>query len=318
MNRGTKDMEIRIGTRGSRLAIIQSDYVKRRIEATNSNVSIKLVIIKTTADRVQDKPLYRIGGKGLFLKEIEEALIEGRVDMAVHSMKDVPFELAEVFEIGAITDREDPRDALITKDKLSCFQELRKGAKVATGSLRRGSQLRYMRPDIEIVPIRGNQDTRLKKMKSERIDAIVLAMAGIRRMNLQNIHVLPLDADICLPAGGQGSLGIEIRRDDENLRNLTRPLNDLHASVCIRAERACLQKLGAECYTSMAAFAEMTDSKVHLRASVADLSGKRVMNDEIEGNMNHPEPIGFELAHRLLSNGAAEIIEEIKKRSGVH
>ena len=318
MNQTSKETDIRIGTRGSRLAMFQAEWVKRKIEEKSPNVHVDLVTIKTTADRILDKPLYQIGGKGLFLKEIEEALMAGKIDIAVHSMKDVPSELAEAFELVAITEREDPRDALITTGRLSSFQELPNGAIVATGSLRRSSQLLYARPDIKIVPMRGNLDTRLKKLKSENINALVLAMAGVRRMGYENIHVLPLDPDICLPAGGQGSFGIEIRRDDEKARNLTKHLNDLDASTCIRAERACLRMLGAECYTSMAAFAEIRDSKVYLRGSVADLTGKTVIKDALAGNMDNPEETGSELAHRLLSNGAERIIEEIKRKFGTH
>jgi len=254
----------------------------------------------------------------LFLKEIEEALRQRKIDIAVHSMKDVPFELADIFEIVAITEREDPRDALVTENRLPSFQELPKGSTVATGSLRRGSQLLYARPDIQIVPMRGNLDTRLRKFRSEKMDALVLAMAGLRRMNYENIHVLPLDPDICLPAGGQGSFGVEIRRDDETVRHLTEGLNDVDASTCIRAERACLKRLGAECYTSMAAFAEIRDSNIYLRASVSDLKGKNVVKDEITGTTDNPEEIGAELAQRLLSSGAEPIIEAVKKQFGPH
>ena len=315
MERTSEDTEIKIGTRGSRLALIQADYVKGKIEATNPNIKIRLVTIRTTADKIQDSPLYRIGGKGLFLKEIEEALIEGKIDMAVHSMKDVPGEIAESFDIAAITEREDPRDALISKDNLASFGELPKDARVATSSLRRSSQLLHIRPDLQIVPIRGNQDTRLKKMRTKNIDAIVLAMAGIHRMGFKDIHLHPLDMDICLPAGGQGSLGIEIRRDDEKVSSLIRPLSDFRASMCIRAERACLRRLGAECYTPMAAFAEITNSRIHLRALVADLRGEELVKSEIMGDLEDPESVGSELAGQLLSKGAEDIIRELKGRS---
>jgi len=318
MNETSKETKIRIGTRGSRLAMFQAEWVKGKLEEKYPGINIELVIIKTTADRILDKPLYQIGGKGLFLKEIEEALRQRKIDIAVHSMKDVPFELADIFEIVAITVREDPRDALVTENRLHSFQELPKGATVATGSLRRGSQLLYARPDLKIVPMRGNLDTRLRKFRSEKMDALVLAMAGLRRMNYENIHVLPLDPDICLPAGGQGSFGVEIRRDDETVRSLTEGLNDFDASTCIRAERACLRRLGAECYTSMAAFAEIRDSNIYLRASVSDLSGKTVVKDETMGKMDTPEAIGTELAQRLLSSGAEPIIEEVKRQFGKH
>ena len=304
---------IHLGTRGSRLAIIQSEYVKRRIEAMNPDVDIRLVTIKTTADKFQTAPLYRMGGKGLFLKEIEDALLEGKVDLAVHSMKDVPSEIPEGLEIAAITERMDPRDALVSKESLQSVEGLPQGARVATSSLRRASQLLHVRPDLEIIPIRGNQDTRIKKMTSENLDAVVLAMAGILRMNFKDIHLLPLDTNLCLPAAGQGSLGVEARREDAEIRNLVSPLNDSQASACIRAERACLLNLGAECYTSMAAFAEINPSGIGLRAVVADLTGKKLLKDDESGDMKDPESIGTALAERLFSRGAKEIIEAMKQ-----
>jgi len=304
---------IHLGTRGSRLAVIQSEYIKRRIMALNPDVNIKLLTIKTTADKFRTTPLYRIGGKGLFLKEIEDALLEGKVDLAVHSMKDVPAEIPEGLEIAAITERMDPRDALISKEPLPSVEHLPKNARVATSSLRRASQLRHVRPDIEVVPIRGNLDTRLRKITTENLDAIVLAMAGILRINVKDIHLLPMDPNLCLPAAGQGSLGIEVRKEDAEVRNLVSPLNDSKASTCIRAERACLQHLGAECYTSMAAFAEIKDAGIHLRAVVADLNGKRLLRDEAAGDLKDFESIGTALAERLLSRGAKEIIEEMKQ-----
>jgi hydroxymethylbilane synthase len=312
VTRHSGERELRIGTRGSRLALIQANYVKEKIEGGNPGVRVTLKTITTTADRVQSSPLHRIGGKGLFLKEIEEALAAGLIDLAVHSMKDVPMEMAEVFEIAAITEREDPRDALVLKDRPSSLMELPEAARVATGSFRRGSQLLHVRPDIRIVPIRGNQDTRIRKMKEQNLDAVVLAMAGIRRMGFKDIHVHPLDPDICLPAGGQGSIGVEIRRNDEEARNLIGPLNDPGASVCIRAERACLRGLGAECYTPVAAFAEIVDSKIHLKAIVAEPGGQRVLKEEKEGGLTDPESLGMELADHLLSRGAEEIIRSLK------
>ncbi len=304
---------MRIGTRGSRLALIQANYVKEKIEEMNPTVRATLRTITTTADRIQGSPLYRLGGKGLFLKEIEEALAEGLIDFAVHSMKDVPTEIAEIFDIAAITEREDHRDALVSKDRLSSLGDMPGAAKVATGSLRRGSQILHARPDIQIVPIRGNQDTRIKKMQAQNLDAVVLAMAGIRRMGFKDIHVYPLDPEICLPAGGQGSIGVEIRKNDEEARNLISPLNDFAASICIQAERACLRALGAECYTSAAALAEIVDSKIHLRAMVAELGGQRVLKEERVGGLTGPESLGIELADHLLSKGAAEIIRSLKE-----
>jgi len=304
---------IHLGTRGSRLAIIQSEHVKARIEASNPDVDIRLVTIKTTADKFQSAPLYRIGGKGLFLKEIEEALLEGKVDMAVHSMKDVPGEIPEGLEIAAITERMDPRDALVSKESLQSVEGLSRGARVATGSLRRASQLLHVRPDLEIIPIRGNQDTRIRKMTSENIDALVLAMAGILRMDFKDLHLLPLDPDLCLPAAGQGALGIEARNGDEEIRHLVSPLNDSPASARIRAERACLLHLEAECYTSMAAFAEIHGAVIRLRAVVSDLAGRKLLRDVEEGDLKAPESLGTTLAERLLSQGATEIIQEMKQ-----
>lgn len=307
---------IHLGTRGSRLAVTQSEFIKRRIMALNPDVDIKLMTIKTTADKFRTAPLYRIGGKGLFLKEIEDALLARKVDLAVHSMKDVPGEIPEGLEIRAITERMDPRDALISKEPLPSFEHLPKHARVATSSLRRASQLRHVRPDIEVLPIRGNLDTRLRKLTSEKLDAIVLAMAGLLRMNIKNIHLLPMDTSFCLPAAGQGSLGIEVRKGDPEVQDLVNPLNDQRASACIRAERACLQRLGAECYTSMAAFAEIDDAGLHLSAIVADLDGRRLLKADEAGDMKDPESLGNALAERLLSQGAMEIIEAMKQSIG--
>jgi hydroxymethylbilane synthase len=315
MNEISETTEIRLGTRGSKLALIQTEYIKQKIEANHPAVTTKIVIIKTTADKIQDRPLYRIGGKGLFLKEIEDALLQNRIDMAVHSMKDVPGDLAEEFEIGAITEREDPRDALISNAALSSLQDLPMGATVATCSFRRSSQLLHLRPDIRIVPIRGNQDTRLRKLKTENIDAIVLAMAGIRRMHFENIHLLPLDPDICLPSGGQGSIGVEIRSADANARELLKPLSDLQASTCIRAERACLRAMGAECYTPIAAFGEMRNSQIKLKAIIADLKGEKIIQGEIMGAPDDPEATGSELADQLFSKGAGDLIKILKEQT---
>ena len=249
----------------------------------------------------------------MFLKEIEEALLEGKVDMAVHSMKDVPGEIPEGLEIAAITERMDPRDGLVSKESLQSVEGLSRGARVATGSLRRASQLLHVRPDLEIIPIRGNQDTRIRKMTSENIDALVLAMAGILRMDFKDLHLLPLDPDLCLPAAGQGALGIEARKGDEEIRHLVSPLNDSPASARIRAERACLLHLGAECYTSMAAFAEIHGAVIRLRAVVSDLAGRKLLRDVEEGDLKAPESLGTTLAERLLSQGATEIIQEMKQ-----
>ena len=303
-------MILRIGTRGSRLALAQSLWVKKRIEAAHSDVSVELVTIKTTGDKILDSPLSRVGGKGLFVKEIEEALLTKRVDVAVHSVKDVPAELTEGLALCDFPEREDPSDALVsTRDR--SVDELPVGASVGTSSLRRSAQLLHRRPDLKMVPLRGNVETRLRKLESGEVDAIVLAAAGLKRLGLGDVisHVLPCEQ--VLPAVGQGALGLEVKRGDERTIDLLGLLNHEPTEIAIRAERSFLKRLEGGCQVPVAGLARLDGDSVHLKGLVAELDGSRIVSDEITGNKRQAEEIGIRLAEGLLAAGADEILASI-------
>jgi hydroxymethylbilane synthase len=256
-----------------------------------------LVPIKTSGDKLLDGPLSQIGGKGLFVKELEEALLEDRIDLAVHSLKDLPVALPQGLLVGAVTAREDPSDALIARDGLR-FSELPGKARVGTSSLRRQVQLLHRRPDLQIVPLRGNVETRLKKLKMLDLDAIVLAAAGLFRLGLQDRMTERLPADVSLPAIGQGALGIEIREDDARMAAIT-------------AERAFLRRLGGSCITPIAAFGRIEEESLQLTGMVASLDGRRMVKKIHRGGADAPEKVGHTLAEHLLASGAEEILREI-------
>lgn len=303
-------MIMKIGTRGSRLAIAQSLWVKKKIEAAHSDVSIDLVTIRTTGDKILESPLSRIGGKGLFVKEIEEALLTKRVDMAVHSMKDVPAELTEELVLCDFPEREDPSDALVSIQDIS-IDELTSGASVGTSSLRRSAQLLHMRPDLKMVPLRGNVETRLRKLESGEVDAIVLAAAGLKRLGLGNVisHVLPYEK--VLPAVGQGALGLEVRQNDKRTIDMLGFLNHEPTEIAVRAERSFLKTLEGGCQVPIAGFARLEGDAVLLEGMVAELDGTRIVRDEITGNKDQAEEIGVRLAERLLAAGADEILASV-------
>ncbi|MBW1851776.1 MAG: hydroxymethylbilane synthase [Deltaproteobacteria bacterium] len=303
-------MILKIGTRGSKLALAQSRWVKENIEARHPNIRVELVRIKTTGDKILDSPLSKIGGKGLFVKEIEEALIEKSVDLAVHSMKDVPAELPDGLTIAVFPEREDPRDALISRGNLT-LDQLPKGATVGTSSLRRAAQLLHIRQDLNMVPLRGNVDTRLRKLESGELSAIILATAGLRRLGLADRITQVLSSERVLPAIGQGALGLEVRRDDEQTISHIKFLNHKSTEITIRAERAFLKKMQGGCQVPIAGFARLDAETVHLTGMVAELDGTNLLRDEIAGEMNQTEKIGITLAERLLSVGAGKILESI-------
>src|SRR5512136_2771153 len=233
-------MMLRIGTRGSKLALVQSEWVKKEVQNRHPGVRVELVKIKTKGDKILDAPLSKVGGKGLFVKEIEEALLKKEVDLAVHSMKDVPAELQKGLELSVYPKREDPRDALVSMH-FSTVEDLPQGASVGTSSLRRSAQLLHMRPDLHIVPLRGNVDTRLRKLDSGDLQAIVLATAGLNRLGLSDRITVALSPEAVLPAIGQGVLGLELREDDQKTQNLIFFLNDVETELTVRAERAFLK-----------------------------------------------------------------------------
>lgn len=303
-------MILRIGTRGSKLALTQSRWVRDKIEAKHPNLQVELVRIKTTGDKILDSPLAKIGGKGLFVKEIEEALLNERVDLAVHSMKDVPAELPEGLILATFPEREDPRDAFVSL-KYGKLEQLPQGARVGTGSLRRAAQLLHIRPDLELVPLRGNVDTRLRKLETGEFQAIILAAAGMRRLGFTDRISQLLSTEQILPAIGQGALGLEVRHDDEQTIGLIYFLNDEKTEVRVQAERAFLKELEGGCQVPIAAFCRINNGQLHLQGMVAELDGSRIVRDKIRGERNEAEEMGIRLARRLLASGADEILDRI-------
>jgi len=313
MGKKIQVMILKIGTRGSKLALAQSEWVKKKIEKRHTDARVELVRIKTTGDKILDSPLSKIGGKGLFVKEIEEALLNKHIHMAVHSMKDVPAELPDELMLCAFPEREDPCDAFISlRDK--SIEGLPEGSRVGTSSLRRAAQLLHMRPDLDMVALRGNVDTRLRKLESGEADAIILAAAGLRRLGLEDRITSVIPSEQVLPAIGQGALGLEVRRDDHDTISLLDFLNHKPTEITVRAERAFLKKVEGGCQVPVAAYALLNSNKIHLRGMVAELDGSRVIRDDISGNMHQAEEMGVNLAKRLLDAGAREILSRIYKR----
>ena len=305
-------MILRIGTRGSRLALAQSEWVKERVEERYPDIRVELVRIKTKGDKILDSPLSEIGGKGLFVKEIEDALLRKEVDVAVHSIKDVPTELPEGLELRVFPKREDPCDAFISVD-YETLKDLPEGSSVGTSSLRRSAQLLHMRSDLDIVPLRGNVDTRLRKLESGDFQAIILASAGLRRLGLASRINQVISPDALLPAIGQGALGLEMRQDHE-MWELLNFLNHEPTEAAIRAERAFLKELEGGCQVPIACYGFLSGENLILKGLVAELNGSRIIRDEVEGKKESPEDMGVSLAKRLLASGAAEILERIYKR----
>ncbi len=300
----------RIGTRKSKLALWQANYVKEQLK--NLSYSVELVLITTTGDKILDSPLAKIGGKGLFVKEIEEALLRGDIDLAVHSLKDVPMVLPEGLTLGAITEREEPFDVLISRDGRG-LQELPKGAKVGTSSLRRQVQIKRKRPDIKVEVLRGNVDTRLRKLDEGLYDAIVLAYAGVKRTGFE-ARVSEVLNDF-IPAVGQGSLAIEIRQGDQEVYNVVAFLDHKESRIRAECERAFLRELQGGCQVPIGAYAWLEGEKLKLKAFISDLEGKRFLEGAEEGYLHQAEQIGKKLARRLLEEGGKEILEEIYHQS---
>jgi hydroxymethylbilane synthase len=305
-----------IGTRGSKLALWQAEWVKSELLKLNPDLAIELNKIKTTGDKILDVPLAKVGGKGLFVKEIEEAMLRDEADLAVHSMKDVPTDFPKGLHLAVICKREDPRDAFIapiqnSKFKIQNFKSLPKGATVGTSSLRRSCQLLSIRPDLKIEQLRGNLDTRLRKLDEGQFDAIILAAAGVKRLGWDERITETLEPEVSLPAIGQGAIGIECRVDDDFINKLISPLNHSETSVCVRAERACLKKLEGGCQVPIAAYATLNSDKLSMDGLVGSVSGDRIIKSHIEGSPKDAESLGIKLAEDLLSKGAKEILDEV-------
>jgi hydroxymethylbilane synthase len=344
MKNRSKSNKITIGTRGSKLALWQAEWVKSELQKLYPDLLIELNKIKTTGDKILDVPLAKIGGKGLFVKEIEEALLRHNADIAVHSMKDVPTEFPEHLHLPVICKREDPRDAFLSRIQKSKFQipklkALPQGAILGTSSLRRSCQLLNIRPDIKIKQLRGNLDTRVRKLDEGQFEAIIVAAAGVKRLRLQKRITEILPVDISLPAIGQGAIGIECRIDDEFINNLIAPLNHPETSVCVKAERAFLKRLEGGCQVPIAAYARLEqqiqnpkseirnqkskvqnpkskiqDPKLILDGLVGSISGDRIIKRHIEGSTDEAESLGIQLAEDVLSRGAKEILDEVYAR----
>jgi hydroxymethylbilane synthase len=307
--------ELRIGTRGSQLALFQANWVKDQLIHAHPDLKVSLVKIKTTGDKIQDAPLAKIGGKGLFVKEIEEALIQRRIDLAVHSIKDVPTQFPKGLHLSVITKREDPRDVFISREGKT-LRELPQRAKIGTSSLRRQAQLLHYRSDYELVPLRGNLDTRLKKLRTMNLDGIVLALAGVKRLGLEGKITEIISTDISLPAIGQGALGIETRQDDQEIEEQTRFLNDKDSWIAVSAERSFLKKLEGGCQVPIAAFARTAGATLQIDGLVGTIDGKRILRERVEGSVEEAESLGTKLADILLSKGAKEILDEVYQRTG--
>lgn len=301
---------LRIGTRGSKLALWQANWVKQVIEARHASLSVEIQIVKTRGDKILDVPLAKIGGKGLFVKEIEEALLDGGIDIAVHSMKDMPGDIPAGLCIGAVPERENPFDVLISGKGL-CLKDLKTGACIGTSSLRRSAQLFHVRPDLNIVPLRGNLDTRMKKLDDQDLDAIILAAAGIRRLGLEDRITEYLAEDILLPAAGQGALCIEIRDNDAETTAVVSGLDHFRTRQVVLGERAFLHRLQGGCQVPIAAYGKTDGSAICLAGLVASLDGKNIIRDRISGPEAEAESMGIQLAERLLSKGADRLLNEL-------
>ena len=305
---------IRLGSRGSKLALWQAEFIQFEIERKTGR-KVEITRVKTTGDMILDVPLARVGGKGLFVKEIEEALLSGGIDLAVHSMKDVPTDLPDRLAIVAITRREDPRDAFLSV-KYRKFEELPRGAKLGTSSLRRQTQLLGLRPDLSVETLRGNLDTRIRKMEEGRYDAIILAAAGLRRLGWEAKITEYLPEEMSLPAIGQGALGIEIRIDDPDTREAVSFLNDRDTAFAVRAERGFLKRLEGGCQVPIASYGRTEGDSIFLKGMVGRPDGSEIIRGSARGSTEDPEALGVGLAEQLLARGAKEILDEVYRSAG--
>jgi hydroxymethylbilane synthase len=323
-----KTNKISIGTRGSKLALWQAECIKTLLIKYHPGLEVHLVKIKTTGDMILDVPLAQVGGKGLFVKEIEESMLRNDIDIAVHSMKDVPADFPAGLHLSAICERENPRDAFISQIQNSQFtirnfKGLPNGATIGTSSLRRSCQLSHLRPDLTVLQLRGNLDTRIRKLDEGQFDAIILATAGVKRLGLQDRITEILPFEISLPAVGQGAIGIECRIDDEVINKIVGVLDHKKTSVTVRAERAFLKRLEGGCQVPIAAYARIehrtqesqkADALLIMDGLVGSIDGKKLVRGHIEGKPEDYESLGVRLAEDLLSRGAKEILAEVYGR----
>ncbi len=301
---------VRIATRKSPLALWQAEHVAAKLRTAFPGLSTELLPMSTRGDKLLDAPLAKVGGKGLFVKELEQSLLDGEADIAVHSMKDVPVELPESLHIAAIMEREDPRDAFIS-ERYERLDELPPDAVIGTSSLRRQCQLRSLLPTCRWTGLRGNVNTRMTKLRTRECDAIVLAAAGLKRLGLEHSIKQVLQVEICLPAIGQGALGIECRRGDRPIEELLSALHHAPTAVCVQAERALNERLQGGCQVPIAGYAEGTGSDLRLRGLVASVDGTTVLRSDRRGNASDARHLGVTVAEDLLAQGADRILQEM-------
>ena len=300
---------LRIATRKSPLAVWQAEHVARKLAELHPGIHIELELMVTRGDKILDSPLSKVGGKGLFVKELEQGIVDGKADIAVHSMKDVPMEFPEGLHLAVIMEREDPRDAFVS-NKYTNLEALPKGAHVGTSSLRRSTQLRERFPHLEILDLRGNVNTRLKKLDDGNYDAIILAAAGLKRLGFDERITAVFPPEESLPAMGQGAIGIECRQGDSDIETLIGPLNHTETALCVSAERAMNNRLNGGCQVPIAGYAELHEGRLYLRGLVGSPDGKRVVRVELEASALEAEALGRKAAQDLLEQGAGEILAE--------
>lgn len=299
--------KIRIATRESALALWQAEYVKELLQSHFPDLQVEIVGITTRGDKILDKPLSKVGGKGLFVKELETALFEGTADIAVHSMKDVPMQLPDGMSIATICERADPRDAFVSNDYQN-LEALPSGAKLGTSSVRRKSQISALRPDLDYVDLRGNVGTRLRKLDEGNYAAILLAVAGLERLELSDRITYKFPVETSIPAAGQGAVGIECRSDDQETLSMLQLLNHEPTFVCVSAERAMARSLNANCEAPVAAYAQLIGKNLNLVGLVARLDGSQIMIDKMAGDASQAEQLGIQLADKLIAQGALELL----------
>ena len=301
---------LKIATRKSALALWQAEFVKARLEHFHPNLTVELVPMVTKGDIILDSPLSKVGGKGLFVKELEVAIIEGRADIAVHSMKDVPVEFPEGLGLEVICEREDPRDAFVS-NTIKSLNDLPKGAIVGTSSLRRQCQIKAMRPDLDIRDLRGNVNTRLAKLDDGQYDAIILAAAGLIRLEMPERIAEFIEPEVMLPANGQGAVGIECRMDDERVKAILAPLEHKSTRIRVLAERSMNRALEGGCQVPIGSYAVIDGETLHLRGLVGAVDGSKILHSDISGRLSDGETMGKTLADKLLANGADIILKQV-------
>lgn len=308
-------MHIKIGTRGSKLAIAQAKWVEEQIRSINPKLEISLEIITTKGDKILDSPLATIGGKGLFVKEIEEALLDRRIDLAVHSLKDMPADLPQGLIIAAVPPREDPRDVFIS-DRSLLYENLTGREVLGTSSLRRSAQIKHRYPNMEVKNLRGNLDTRLRKLKEGQFDGIIVALAGIKRLGVNAEYMQILDEKTFCPAVGQGALAIEMRNENSYLIEIIKKLDHPNTHNAIKAERAFIKYLGGSCQVPAGAIAFVENEKLSIQGFISSIDGGTFIADKVSGSSSEPEKAGIALAEKLMANGGDRILKEIGLKLG--